>query len=142
VTHGLGVLDRLTTFEVEGPVLTGDGTGLATVGAGLRLTEGQGLLLQGGDEGALGQTAGSLPGHLLQGSEVEVGARAVLAEGTPGDDFAPPRGQCADGAEVIGVELAARHDFSCLRLGTCTTEAFVFPFYPNALFAAKQVLTS
>ena len=127
---------------MQGPGLVPDGAGPATVGAGLGVAEGLGLLLQEGGQGALGQAPCGLQGHLLQGGKVHVVPRAVGSESAPGHDLAPPGRQLADGAEVFGVHSGTRHGYSCLVLGAIIADARLPPFYAQQPIAAKQVLTS
>jgi hypothetical protein len=142
VTDGFAVLDRLTPFEVQGPGLARYGAELATVRAGLLVTEGVGLLLQEDGEGALGQALCRLLGHLLQGAEVDRQRRAFRAESAAGHDFTPGGRQVTDVPEVFGLESGTRHGLSCLVLGRSNADAVFFPFYAKQPFAAKQVLTS
>jgi hypothetical protein len=78
------------------------------------------LSLQEGLQGALVEAGGGGLGDLLHGVEVDVEARAVVAEGAAGDDFAPLGRQITEFLELLGGKLASRHDGSCL--GVRTTE--------------------
>ena len=75
---------------------------MSAVGAGLFGPEGLRLLLQKSGEGPFGQSGGGGAGDLLHGVEIDLGARAVRAEGMAGDDLAPASGQFTDFAEVLG----------------------------------------
>jgi hypothetical protein len=102
--------------RVQGPWLPADGTESAAVGARLLLVEGLGLLLQEGGKGALGQARRRGAGHLLHSIEIDVQARALVAEGTTGDDFAPTGGEGLDLLEEFGREGPTGHGESCLVL--------------------------
>jgi hypothetical protein len=106
----------LAAVDVQGPCLSLYGAGAPTFGAGLLRAEGLGLLLQGGGEGAFGQPGGGCGGELLQGGEIEVEAGAGLAEGPPGDDFAPLGSEGTDILEVLRGEWLACHGPSCLQV--------------------------
>jgi hypothetical protein len=102
VADRLAVLDGLTAVEVQRPGLVPHGARPAAAGARLLVAEGLGLLFEEGGKGALGESGGGRGGELLQGGERDSEARPVVAEGPPGDDFAPLGGQSADLVEVLG----------------------------------------
>jgi hypothetical protein len=101
-----------------------------------------GLLLQEGGEGALGQAGGGGGGELLHGVHVDVQARARVAEGSAGDDFAPPGGQFTDILELLGRDRGVRHGPSCLVLAKSGSVVFLLPFYRAILCLAKRALAS
>jgi hypothetical protein len=78
--------------QLQGAGLAVDGTGGAAVWAGHVGAKGLGLLFQEGAEGAFGEAGRGGAGELLHGLEVGVQARAGVAEGVVGDDFAPTGG--------------------------------------------------
>lgn len=137
MTDGLALLDRLTTLEVQGSGLARYGAELATVGAGLLIAEGVGLLLQEDGEGALGQALCRLLGQLLQGAEVDIQWRPVRAESAAGHDFTPGGRQLTDVPEVFGLQSGTRHGLSCLVLGRSTADAVFLPLYTRQPFMAK-----
>ena len=139
--------DRLVLGEpapVKGqrPGRASDGAGPAAVGAGLLLPQGVGLLAQQGREDPLGQPAGGGAGDVFHGLEIDIEARAGIAEGTPGDDFAPPGGAFTDILEFLGRKLATRHGLSLLELTPWGGNAFLPPLYALALWRTKLFLAS
>jgi hypothetical protein len=100
------------------------------------------LLLQQGAKGSFGQAVGGGSGDLLHGLQTNVAPRPCLAEGVPGNDFAPAGSQFTDFMEVLRGEFALRHGQSCLVLTKITWDAFLFPLYGIALCLAKVVVTS
>jgi hypothetical protein len=62
-------------------------------------------LFQQGGEGPLGQAGGSGSGDLLHGLEIDIQARAGLAEGATGNDFAPLGGEFTDFLELLRRDL-------------------------------------
>jgi hypothetical protein len=129
-------------LDSEGAVLVPERAGVSAVGARWRGAEVLGLLLQEGGEGALGQAGGGGGGDLLQGVHIEVEAGARVAEGSAGDDFAPPGGQFTDILELLGRDRGVRHGSSCLVLAKNGSGAFLLPFYRAILCLAKRVLAS
>jgi len=107
---------ELAALDGQRSVLVVDQAVPATVGAGRLGTEGLGLLLQEGAEGALGQAGRRRGGHLLQRLEVDVRARAGLAEGATGDAFSPLGRQVTDFLDLLRREFARCHEPSCLVL--------------------------
>jgi hypothetical protein len=65
-------------------------------------SQGVGLLLQQDGEGAFGQASGGDAGNVLHSLEIDLRARACVAEGVAGNDFAPLGGAVMDGLEVLG----------------------------------------
>jgi hypothetical protein len=63
------------------------------MGTGLLGSEGLGLLLQQGGQGALGEAGGGRLSDLFHGAEIDVQSRPLLAAGASGDDLAPLGGQ-------------------------------------------------
>jgi hypothetical protein len=105
---------------------------------------GQGLRLLGqeGREGALEQALGGGLRGLLQGEQVRVQGRAPVAEGPPGDDFAPLGGEVTELLEVLGRQRAGGHELSYLGLAPRDETEGASPFYGKVLALAKPVLTS
>jgi hypothetical protein len=66
-------------------------------------------LFQQGGQGTLGEAGRSGAGELLHGLEVGVQARAGVAEGAAGDDFAPAGGEIADFLEEFRGKFTTRH---------------------------------
>ena len=106
------------------------------------LPEGVGLLFQEGGEGAFGKSGRGRRRDLLQGSEIGVEARSVVAESPSGDNSAPLGGQIADVLEVLGRDLSTCHRLSCLRVIENGANGLSFLLYSKGLYGAKQVLTS
>lgn len=92
VVAGLVVGDRPAATGEEA-WLALQGTGLLAVRTRLLLGEGLRLEFQEGAQGALQQSLGGGLGGLLEGEQIDVERRAVVAEGAPGDDFAPLGGE-------------------------------------------------
>jgi hypothetical protein len=79
-----------------------DGAQLLAGRTGLRVGQGLGLLGQQGGEGALEQPLRGGLGGLLEGEQVGVQGGAGVAEGAPGNDFAPLGGEVTDVLEFLG----------------------------------------
>ena len=120
-------LRQLAAAEGEGSLLTANGTRPATVGAGLFRLQGVRLLAQQGRKDALGQAGRGGGGDVFHRLEVNVLARAGVAESPAGDDFAPLSGAVPDFLELLGRELPTRHGKSFLVLGTMTGDGSFFP---------------
>ena len=105
-------LGQLAAGEGERPLLAAHGTEPAAVRAGLLRPQRVRLLTEQHVQGPFGDSGGGGPGDLLHGLEIDGGARAGLAEGPAGDDFAPLGGEVADGLKFLGGEpvLAADGD--------------------------------
>jgi len=65
-----------------------------------------GLLLEEGLQGPLREPGGGGVGDLLPGAEIDVESGPVVAEGAPGDDFAPLGGEVLEFLEFLGGEGA------------------------------------
>lgn len=115
-------LSQLCALHLERALLRAQGARAPAVGTGLLLTQGVGLLFEKGLQGALGESRGSGAGDLLHGIEIDVKSGSVVTEGAPGDDFTPLGGQVTEFLEFLGGELTARHNASCVRVATGTTE--------------------
>jgi hypothetical protein len=111
--------------DVQGALGAADGTEASAVGARSLGAEQLGLLFHQGSEGVFREAGGGGRGDLLHGVEVDVGARPGLAEGVPGHDLAPARGQVPDLLELVRGELATRHGQSCLVLVGIEEGAFL-----------------
>jgi hypothetical protein len=133
---------ELAALDGQGSVLVADGAKGAAVGAGLLGSQGLGLLLQEGGEGALGQATRGGSSDLLQGLKVARGAGARLAEDATGDDFSPAGGQVMDLLELLSRGGTLRHGQSCLVLARTSGDAFLLSFYGAVLCPAKCVLAS
>jgi hypothetical protein len=129
-------------LDVEGAWLDLERAESAAVGTGLLRAHRLRLLLQGSREGALGESGGSGLGDLFHDGQIDVESWALVAEGAPGDDFAPLDGQCADFLEVLGGNFGACHRLSYLALAKSTRDAWFLPFYGKGFCLAKQVLAS
>jgi hypothetical protein len=106
------------------------------------LGQGLGLLLEQGGEGALEHALGGGLGGLLQGEQVGVQGRALIAEGTAGGDFAPLGGEITEMLEFLGGKRSGGHEVSCLGLAPRDEPEWSSPFYDKVLPLAKPVLTS
>ena len=93
-----------------------EGANGATLGTGLGLSQGLGLLLEKGGKRPLGQALRGGLSELFHEVEVDVQARSRGPEGTAGNDFAPVGGKGADFLEQFGREGTPRHGKSCLEL--------------------------
>ena len=129
-------------LHLEGAWLAADDTGASTVGTGLVLTQGIGLLFQKGLQGALGEAGGSGTGELLHGVQVDVEPGSVVAESTAGDDFAPLGSEALELLELFGSEGAACHAASCLKVESTTREKRARSRYDPQLHKAKRFMTS
>jgi hypothetical protein len=142
VAEGLLIGEGAPVAAGQGAGFVGDRAEVAAVGAGLFGREGQGLLLQEGGEGALGQAAGGGGGDLFEGEQIDVQARAGVSESTPGNNFPPLGGQIADFLEFLGAYLGSGHGLPCLGVTPKHVEGHPFPFYGKGLSPAKPVLAS
>ena len=102
---GLAVLE-LPPSDLHRALLVADGAELAAAGAGQGLPEAPGLLGGGLLQGAGRQATGGGDGDLLHGGEIDLEARAIVAEGVADDDFAPLVRQVVDLLEVLGGKFA------------------------------------
>jgi hypothetical protein len=84
----------------------------------LFLTQGGGLTLQEGVQGAFGQARGGGVGDLLHRVEVHVESGSVVAEGPTSDDFAPPSGELAEFEEFFWGERTTCHETPCPEVTT------------------------
>ena len=112
---GLAV-PKLPAPDAQRALVVADGAESAAGGAGLGLAEALGLLGGGLLQGAGRQAAGGGDGDLFHGGEIDVEARAVVAEGVPDNDLAPLVGQVADLLEVLRGEFAGRHNLNHLAV--------------------------
>jgi hypothetical protein len=101
------------------------GTGFAASGTGLLVGKFVGLLLQEQLQGSLGKSLGGNGGDLLEGAEVHVESRSVVAEGPSGDDFAPLGGEAAKLVEFFGGESGVAHGSSCSEVTSRAAELFL-----------------
>lgn len=113
MANRLAVGDR-APGKGEGAWCAVDGANGATVGTGLWVAEGLGLLFEQSLESAVGQAGGSGAGHLFHSVEIHVQPRTVIAEGTAGDNFAPTGSEVVDFLEERGGKFTTRHGQSCL----------------------------
>ena len=95
-------LCELAAVEGQEALLATQRAEAATVGAGLLLGQGVGLLAEKNREGPFADTSGGGAGDFLHGVEIDVLARAGVAEGTAGDDLAPLGGEATDLLEFLG----------------------------------------
>ena len=112
---GLAVLE-LPPADLHRALLVADGAELAAAGAGLGLPEAPGLLGGGLLQGAGRQATGGGDGDLFHGGEIDLEARAIVAEGVADDDFAPLVGQVVDLLEILGGELTGGHGLNLLAV--------------------------
>jgi hypothetical protein len=94
----------------------------SAIGAGLLLSQGVGLSLEEGLQGALGEAGGGSECDLLHGVEIDVESGPVVAEGASGDDFAPLGGEVVEFLEFFGGQGAACHAASCVEVKRRTVE--------------------
>jgi hypothetical protein len=94
-------------------------------------------LFQEGGEGAFGEPGGGRGRDLLQGGEIEVEARPVVAEGPSGDNLAPLGGQITDVLEVLGGEWSACHRRSCLQVTENGGNGLSLLLYSKGICGAK-----
>jgi hypothetical protein len=95
----------LAAWDIQGPVLAFHRTKLFAGGAGVLGAERLGLLFQEGGEGPFGQAGSRGRGDLLHGLEIDIQARAGLAEGTTGNDFPPLGSEFTDFLELLRGDL-------------------------------------
>ena len=112
---GLAVLE-LPPSDLHRALLVADGAELAAAGAGLGLPEAPGLLGGGLLQGAGRQATGGGDGDLFHGGEIDLEARAIVAEGVADDDFASLVGQVVDLLEILGGELTGGHGLNLLAV--------------------------
>src|SRR5262245_27448739 len=76
-------------LNLQRALLATEQTKASAVGAGPLLAQRLGLLLQKGLQGPFGESGGSGVGDLLQGGEIDVQSRSVVAQGVSGDNLTP-----------------------------------------------------
>jgi hypothetical protein len=136
------VVSELAPRDIQGAVLPAHRTKLLALGAGVLGAERLGLLLQEGGEGPFRQAGSRGRGDLLHGLEIDLQARAGLAEGATGNDFAPLGSEFTDFLELLRGDLRACHGWSCLVLTRTALVGFLLPLYQPALSSAKGFLAS
>jgi len=99
------VVSELAPRDIQRSVLPAHRAKLLAVGAGVLGVERLGLLLQEGGEGPFRQAGSRSRGDLLHGLEVDLQARAGLAEGATGNDFAPLGSEFTDFLELLRRDL-------------------------------------
>ncbi len=104
-----------------------DGAKASAAGTGLLGAQLVGLVFQQRREGSFGQAGGGGASNLLHRVQIDLQAGPGLAEGVPGNNFAPTRSQVTDFLEVLRGEFALRHGQSCLALTRMGWDAFCFP---------------
>lgn len=105
--------------------LAADSTGSSTVGTGSLFAEGDGLPLQEGLQGSLGESGRGRGRDLLHSIEIDVESGSVVAASASGDDFAPLGSETTEFLQLLGGEGAACHDASCRGVTTRTGEKMV-----------------
>lgn len=86
-----------------------------------------GLLFEEQLESSFGQALSGRSGDLLEGSEVHIESRSVVAEGSLGDDFGPLACEFVELVEFLGCEAGCRHGSSCLTVASRTDWGFPIP---------------
>jgi hypothetical protein len=117
----------LGSLRGEGAGVGFCGTGFATGGTGLLIREFAGLLFEEELESSFGQPLGGGGGDLLEGPEVHIEPRSVVAEGSFGDDFGPLSGEVVELLEFLGCEAGSRHGQSCLAVASTIRWGFPIP---------------
>jgi hypothetical protein len=133
---------ELPAADLHGPALVADGAKPATGRAGLGIAEALGLPGGGLLQGAGRQATGSGDGDPFHGGEIDVEARAVVTEGVPGNDLAPPVGQVVDFLEALGRELPGWHDLNLLAVRANGEEELGLVVIDQRLWPAKRFLHS
>jgi hypothetical protein len=133
---------HLTAVKGQGPVLLTHGAEPAAVGAGLPGAQGVGLLLEQDGQGPFGQAGGGGAGDVLHGLEIDGAARPGVAESLASDNFAPLRGEVADGLEVMGGQRTVRHGWFFLGLARRDANVFLLPLYRKAHCPTKLFMAS
>jgi hypothetical protein len=105
-------------------------------------TQGVGLLFEEGVQGALRQPGGGGEGDLLRGGEIDIEPGPAVVACASGDDFAPLDGELADLVDVLGSEVTACHDASCLGVKTTAKGNGLPSEYDRGLDIAKLFMTS
>jgi hypothetical protein len=104
----------------------------------LFLTQGGGLTLQEGLQGAFGQTGGRGLSDLFHGVEVDVEPRTVVAEGPTSDDFSPLGSELAEFVEFLRGEWTAGHEMSCLAVTAKLDRGFAPRRFTEPHFARQS----
>jgi hypothetical protein len=119
-----------------------DGAEALAIRTGAVLGQGLGLLIEQGGEGALEHALGGGLGGLLQGEEVGVQGRPLIAESPAGSNLSPLSGEITEMLEFLGGQRSGGHAVSCLGLAPRNETGWSAPFYDKVLPLAKPVLTS
>ena len=116
MTDGFVVVDG-PAADLNGPGSLVHGTGLPTLGTGLMIAEALRLLAEDLLDGPLDHGPAHVDGQGLDGVEVEVEPRPLVAVSAAGDDFSPPLRQVAERRQIVGLSPGERHGESILELG-------------------------
>lgn len=133
---------ELTAADLDGALLVGEGAELAAGGARLGSAQTLGLLSSGLLQDASREAAGGSDGDLLHGVEIDVEVRAIVPKSVAANDLAPLVGQIMDFLEVLGRELAGRHDLNLLTVTANAMGEFLLVVIERALCPAKRCLHS
>jgi hypothetical protein len=134
-------LDR-SAPDGEGSGFASDGTEAATVGTGLLLAEMLGLSFEEVLESSLVEAGDGGLGDLFHEIQIGLESGAVVPEGTPGDDFAPPSGELPQFLEFFGCEGASQHGVSYLGVRATARSEFPNSPYQPRLAEAKRFMAS
>ena len=102
-------------------------TELTTVRTRLFFGELVGLLLEQQLESSFGQSLCGSSGDLLEGSEIDIQARSVVAESPLGDNLCPPRCQIVKFLEFLGCKSWSGHRPVCLEVTPRAILGFPIP---------------
>jgi hypothetical protein len=126
VGDAFDLLDR-GSLGSEGAGAWLGGASPTAVGTGLLTGELGGLLPEEQFECALGQPVCGGGGDLLEGAEIDIESRSVVAEGPPGDNLGPRSGEVMEFPEFLGCETWRRHALSCLVVASMRGWGFPIP---------------
>ncbi len=97
------------------------GAELSAVWTGLLSRKFVCLLLEQQLKCALGESLCGSGGDLLEGSEIDVESRPVIAKSSFGDNFGPLGSEVTEFEEFFGGETGSVHRSSCLEVTTMMT---------------------
>jgi hypothetical protein len=126
VSHSFDVFDSGALCRECARVWLG-GTDLTAVRTGLFAGESLGLLLEEQLERSFGQSLRGSGGDLLEGAEVDIEPRPVVAECSLGNNFGPLSRKVVKFLKLLGRESRGSHASSCPEVTSMATSGLPIP---------------
>jgi hypothetical protein len=127
VSHPFDLLD-FGSLRREGACVSFGGAEFTALGTGLLVGKPLGLLREEELECSFGQPSRGRGGDLLEGAEVDIEARSVVAECPLGNDFRPLSGEVVEFPEFLGRKSWRGHGSSCPDVTSMTTSGLPIPW--------------